>query len=311
MSEERPRRLCSRAATSQTAVRRPAVRRPAAAPPPRRPRRICSTARSTSTASSPGWSSTIGCLQLAEDELAAAARAAEVPRDLRRQPRRVLHDPRRRGPRPGRRADRRPRPGRAGADRRCSSRSLSGSEQLDRRHSRVMVGRDPARSSPRDGIRITSCEESGAPASAIERHFREQIFPVLTPLAVGPGRPFPYISNLSLSLLVRLHDPDLDHEAFARVKVPKGGPAAVRRDLARTRSSRSRTSSPATSTRCSRAWTSSATTCSASRATPTSRSPTRPTTCSKRSRTSSAGGASARSCGSRSAPAWIPGCAPG
>jgi len=71
------------------------------------------------------------------------------------------------------------------------------------------------------GIRITSCEDSGAPASVIERHFREQIFPVLTPLAVGPGRPFPYISSLSLSLLVRLHDPDLDHEAFARVKVPK------------------------------------------------------------------------------------------
>ncbi|HET9104308.1 MAG TPA: polyphosphate kinase 1 [Solirubrobacteraceae bacterium] len=72
-----------------------------------------------------------------------------------------------------------------------------------------------------EGIRITTCEESGAPASVIARHFREQIFPVLTPLAVGPGRPFPYISNLSLSLIVRLHDPDLDHEAFARVKVPK------------------------------------------------------------------------------------------
>jgi polyphosphate kinase len=71
------------------------------------------------------------------------------------------------------------------------------------------------------GIRIVSCDDSGAPASTIERHFREQIFPVLTPLAVGPGRPFPYISNLSLSLIVRLHDPDSDHEAFARVKVPK------------------------------------------------------------------------------------------
>jgi polyphosphate kinase len=55
----------------------------------------------------------------------------------------------------------------------------------------------------------------------MNRHFREQIFPVLTPLAIGPGRPFPYISNLSLSLIVRLHDPDLDHEVFARVKVPK------------------------------------------------------------------------------------------
>jgi polyphosphate kinase len=71
------------------------------------------------------------------------------------------------------------------------------------------------------GIRIVSCEESGAPASEIARRFREQIFPVLTPLAVGPGRPFPYISNLSLSLIVRLHDPDLDHDVYARVKVPK------------------------------------------------------------------------------------------
>src|SRR5205823_1863892 len=71
------------------------------------------------------------------------------------------------------------------------------------------------------GIRIVDCEDSGAPPSEIQRHFREQIFPVLTPLAVGPGRPFPYISNLSLSLIVRLRDPDLDHEAFARVKVPK------------------------------------------------------------------------------------------
>jgi polyphosphate kinase len=71
------------------------------------------------------------------------------------------------------------------------------------------------------GIRIVSCEESGASAKAIERHFREQIFPVLTPLGVGAGRPFPYISNLSLSLIVHLRDADADQEAFARVKVPK------------------------------------------------------------------------------------------
>jgi polyphosphate kinase len=71
------------------------------------------------------------------------------------------------------------------------------------------------------GIRIVSCEDSGASPEAIERHFREQIFPVLTPLGVGAGRPFPYISNLSLSLIVHLHDPDSDQEAFARVKVPK------------------------------------------------------------------------------------------
>ena len=55
----------------------------------------------------------------------------------------------------------------------------------------------------------------------MDRLFRDQIFPVLTPLAIGPGRPFPYISNLSLSLIVRLRDPELDHDSFARVKVPK------------------------------------------------------------------------------------------
>jgi polyphosphate kinase len=71
------------------------------------------------------------------------------------------------------------------------------------------------------GIRIVSCGESGASPEAIERHFRAQIFPVLTPLGVGAGRPFPYISNLSLSLIVHLHDPEADQEAFARVKVPK------------------------------------------------------------------------------------------
>jgi polyphosphate kinase len=71
------------------------------------------------------------------------------------------------------------------------------------------------------GIRIVSCEESGASAAELEKHFREHIFPVLTPLAIGPGRPFPYISNLSLSLLVHLHDPAHDSELYARVKVPK------------------------------------------------------------------------------------------
>ncbi len=92
--------------------------------------------------------------------------------------------------------------------------------ELDRRHSRQFSDVICPELS-QAGIRVTGCRESGAPAEDIERHFREQIFPVLTPLAVGPGRPFPYISNLSLSLLVRLQDPDLDHEAFARVKVPK------------------------------------------------------------------------------------------
>jgi polyphosphate kinase len=72
------------------------------------------------------------------------------------------------------------------------------------------------------GIRIQTCAEVD-PRHREELHerFQRQIFPVLTPLAVGLGRPFPYISNLSLSLAVLVRDPQTDQETFARVKVPK------------------------------------------------------------------------------------------
>jgi polyphosphate kinase len=68
-------------------------------------------------------------------------------------------------------------------------------------------------------VDMADCSEDEL--EAIDRLFAEQIFPVLTPLAVGPGRPFPYISNLSLSLGVFVRDPELGVETFARVKVPK------------------------------------------------------------------------------------------
>ena len=72
------------------------------------------------------------------------------------------------------------------------------------------------------GIRVIEAEQCSADElEEIDRVFAEQIFPVLTPLAVGPGRPFPYISNLSLSLAVWLRDPVSLAETFARVKVPK------------------------------------------------------------------------------------------
>ena len=54
----------------------------------------------------------------------------------------------------------------------------------------------------------------------LQRYFTDQVFPVLTPLAVDPAHPFPYISNLSVSLAVILRGPAGD-ERFARVKVPK------------------------------------------------------------------------------------------
>jgi polyphosphate kinase len=72
------------------------------------------------------------------------------------------------------------------------------------------------------GIRVLTCDEvRGADREALDARFRRQIFPVLTPLAVGLGRPFPYISNLSLSLAVLVRDPQTQLTTFARVKVPK------------------------------------------------------------------------------------------
>jgi polyphosphate kinase len=72
------------------------------------------------------------------------------------------------------------------------------------------------------GIRLVGIDEVSEDARrALDHRFRRQIFPVLTPLAVGVGRPFPYISNLSLSLAVLVRDPVSGHISFARVKVPK------------------------------------------------------------------------------------------
>ncbi|WGV26382.1 polyphosphate kinase 1 [Halotia branconii] len=54
----------------------------------------------------------------------------------------------------------------------------------------------------------------------LDNYYEDQIFPVLTPLAVDPSHPFPYISNLSLNLAVVVKNPDTEEEFFARVKVP-------------------------------------------------------------------------------------------
>lgn len=61
----------------------------------------------------------------------------------------------------------------------------------------------------------------------INDYFEDYIFPVLTPLAVDPSHPFPYISNLSLNLAVVLRDPAIDNELFARVKIPRVLPRFV------------------------------------------------------------------------------------
>ena len=75
-------------------------------------------------------------------------------------------------------------------------------------------------------------EESGIVVAQVEdctkqelaeltERFEREVFPILTPLAVGPGQPFPYISGLSLSLGIFVRDPDSGEERFARVKVPE------------------------------------------------------------------------------------------
>ena len=55
----------------------------------------------------------------------------------------------------------------------------------------------------------------------LTERFERQVYPVLTPLAVGPGQPFPYISGLSLSLALFVRDPETGEERFARVRVPE------------------------------------------------------------------------------------------
>jgi polyphosphate kinase len=93
--------------------------------------------------------------------------------------------------------------------------------ELDRRLQRCFEGNlRPALGE--HGIRIVSLDSAtDDERREIERRFHEQVFPALTPLVIGLGRPFPYISNLSLSLGVLLRDPESDNEIIARVKVPK------------------------------------------------------------------------------------------
>jgi polyphosphate kinase len=72
------------------------------------------------------------------------------------------------------------------------------------------------------GIQLITSPESLSPEDLeyLKEYFTARVFPVLTPLAVDPAHPFPYISNLSLSLAVILRG-DAGEERFARVKVPK------------------------------------------------------------------------------------------
>ncbi|MFI6072824.1 RNA degradosome polyphosphate kinase [Actinoplanes sp. NPDC051343] len=80
-----------------------------------------------------------------------------------------------------------------------------------------------------EGIELVRWGELDAPErERLRTYFREQVFPVLTPLAVDPAHPFPYISSRSLNLAVALRDPEgAGTELFARIKVPNNVPRFV------------------------------------------------------------------------------------
>lgn len=82
-----------------------------------------------------------------------------------------------------------------------------------------------------EGIHILPWAELGAGERAqLSQQFHDRIFPVLTPLAVDPSHPFPYISGLSLNLAVTVRETESGQEHFARVKIPNNVPRFVRID---------------------------------------------------------------------------------
>ena len=100
------------------------------------------------------------------------------------------------------------------ADPRARARAGPAADRLLRRRAAPGAGR------PRHPASSACGELDEEHRAELAQHFQKAIFPALTPLAVAPGRPFPYISNLSLSLAVLVRDPVTDQTVFARVKVP-------------------------------------------------------------------------------------------
>ncbi len=79
-----------------------------------------------------------------------------------------------------------------------------------------------------EGIQVLAYKNLGNRTQRkLSSYFEREIFPVLTPLAFDPSRPFPHISNLSLNLAVVIRDPDTQKTNFARVKVPASLPRLV------------------------------------------------------------------------------------
>ncbi|MDD7964415.1 RNA degradosome polyphosphate kinase [Actinomycetospora lemnae] len=101
-------------------------------------------------------------------------------------------------------------------------------QELAHKHARVFLD-EVAPALAEAGIHIIDWSQvTEAARPRLSDWFARQVFPVLTPLAVDPAHPFPYISNQSLNLAVAVHDPQTGTEHFARVKVPNNVPRLVR-----------------------------------------------------------------------------------
>ncbi len=100
-------------------------------------------------------------------------------------------------------------------------------QELVQRHADIFI-KDVAPRLEDVGVRIVTWSElADDDARRLREYFRDQVFPVLTPLAVDPAHPFPYISGLSLNLAVSVRDPDTGNPRFARLKVPNNVPRFI------------------------------------------------------------------------------------
>ncbi|GGF27952.1 polyphosphate kinase [Williamsia phyllosphaerae] len=112
-------------------------------------------------------------------------------------------------------------------------------QQIAERHARVFM--DSVRPALADNdIHVVSWDQLADDEQArMSEYFHEEVFPVLTPLAVDPAHPFPYISGLSINLAVTVSDVAEGGEHFARVKVPDNVSRFVEVDKLMSRSGRS------------------------------------------------------------------------
>ena len=92
--------------------------------------------------------------------------------------------------------------------------------QIAGRHSRVFLESVRPALAEEGIVIVTWAELEDAERAELSTYFHEQVFPVLTPLAVDPAHPFPFVSGLSLNLAITVKHPDDGGQHFARIKVP-------------------------------------------------------------------------------------------